>query len=408
MSETIPPMTLSDLKIRNAQRQVRPFKMPDGGGLYLIVQPNGSKLWRMKYRYLGKEKLLSFGRYPEVGLAKARKERLAAKVLLAEGRDPGAEKRAAKDRMLEEKERTFSALAAKFLAKQEKEGRAASTLLKNKWVLDMAIAELGAEPVASIKAPMILRALKKVEDRGIYETARRLKVMVGAVLRYGISIGWLDADPTPALRGALTRPPQKSHAAITDPKALGELLRAIDGFSGQVSTRIGLQLLALLYPRPGELRFAKWGEFDLQKRVWTIPADRTKMRRPHRVPLPEVAISLLEELKALNSPGELLLPSIRTWKKPISDATFNAALRRMGYTSDEATSHGFRATFSTIANESGLWNPDAVERALAHVEGNAVRAAYSRSDFWEERVRMADWWAEYLEGLRKGRRIAAE
>lgn len=400
-------MLLSDLKIKSATPKDRPYKLPDGGGLYLSVQPNGSKLWRMKYRYLGKEKLLSFGRYPEVGLAKARKERLAAKELLADGRDPGAEKRAAKGRLLEEKERTFAVLTAKFLEKQEKEGRATSTLSKNKWVLDMAIAELGAEPVASIKAPMILRALKKVEDRGIYETARRLKVMIGAVLRYGISIGWLDADPTPALRGALTRPPQKSHAAITDPKAFGELLRAIDGFSGQASTRIGLQLLALLYPRPGELRFAKWNEVDLEKRVWTIPADRTKMRRPHRVPLAKPAIALLKELKALNTPGDLLFPSIRTWKKPISDAAFNAALRRMGYTGEEMSSHGFRASFSTIANESGLWNPDAIERALAHVEGNAVRAAYSRSDFWEERVRMSDWWADYVEGLRRGSRIAA-
>lgn len=161
-----------------------------------------------------------------------------------------------------------------------------------------------------------------------------------------------------------------------------------------------MQLLALLYPRPGELRFSKWTEFDLDKRIWFIPADRTKTRRPHRVPLPGAAINALRELKALGSPGENLFPSIRTWKKPISDATFTAALRRMGFTGDEMTAHGFRASFSTIANESGRWNPDAIERALAHIESNAVRAAYSRSDYWEERVRMADWWAGLLDNLR--------
>ena len=401
-------MPLSDLKVRTAAPSDRPYKLADGGGLYLLVQPTGSKLWRLKYRFLGKEKLLSLGKYPDVGLAKARKDRQAAKELLASGDDPGEAKRAALQAKIAEQERTFAALAALFLEKQAKDGRAASTLSKNKWVLDMAGNDLGRMPVSSIKAADILAALKKVEARGVYETARRMKVLVGSVLRYGVSLGWIDYEPTASLRGALAKPPAKNHAAITDPKLFGGLLRAIDGFSGQASNRIGLQLLALLYPRPGELRFAKWDEFDLERRVWTIPPERTKMRRPHRVPLPEAAIELLKELKALNSPGDYLFPSIRTWKKPISDATFTAALRRLGYTGDEVTAHGFRATFSTIANESGLWNPDAIERALAHVEGNAVRAAYSRSDFWDERIRMADWWADYLEGLRKGSRIAAE
>lgn len=395
-------MALSDLRIRSAARREKPYKLTDGGGLYLLVQPTGSKLWRMKYRFMGREKLLSIGRYPEVGLARARKEQLAARELLTEGRDPSAVKQIEREKVLAEHARTFRALTDQFLVRQEKEGRAAATLRKNKWVLEMAVSEIGAEPVTTIRAPTILKALRKVEARGTYETARRLKVMIGAVMRYGIAIGWLDADPTSALRGALARPAQKPHAAITDPKAFGELLRAIEGLSGQASTRIGLQLLALLFPRPGELRFSKWTEFDLNKRVWTIPAERTKMRRPHRAPLPLSAIDLLCELKALDTPGDYLFPSIRTWKKPISDATFTAALRRLGYSGAEMTAHGFRASFSTIANESGLWNPDAIERALAHIEGNAVRAAYARSDFWEERVRMADWWAGLLNELRAG------
>ncbi len=392
---------LNALKIKNAPPRAKPYKLFDGGGLFLLINPKGSKLWRLKYRFLGKEKVLSFGAFPEISLVKARRLREEARELLAEDKDPGEARKAAREQLIAERERTFEKLTEMYLDKQEREGRAASTLKKNRWVLDMAGEEFGAKPVADIKAPTILKALRKVEARGTFETARRLKVMVGSVLRYGISLGWIDADPTPALRGALTRPPQKSHPAITDPKELGGLLRAIDGFSGQATTRLGLQLLALLYPRPGELRFAEWREIDFKKAVWTIPAERTKMRKPHRVPLPKAAIATLKELKALTGHGELLLPSIRSAKKPISDAAFNAALRRMGFTSEEMTSHGFRATFSTIANESGLWNPDAIERALAHTESNAVRAAYARSEFWDERVKMADWWADVLKELRR-------
>ncbi|MFN0023002.1 MAG: tyrosine-type recombinase/integrase [Parvularculaceae bacterium] len=260
-------MALSDLRIRTATPREKPYKLTDGGGLYLFVQPGGSKLWRMKYRFMGKEKLLSIGRYPEIGLARARKEQLAARELLVDGRDPSTVKQLEREKQVELHSRTIRALTDQFLAKQEKEGRAAATLKKNRWVLDMAIAQIGNEPAAALKAPAVLKVLKKVEARGTYETARRLKVMIGAVMRYGMAIGWVDADPTIALRGALMQPPRKSHAAITDLQKFGGLLRAIDSFSGQPSTRHGLRLLALLYPRPGELRFSKWTEFDLDKRI---------------------------------------------------------------------------------------------------------------------------------------------
>lgn len=391
---------LTALKIKNAAPKPKPYKLFDGGGLHLLINPNGSKLWRLKYRHLRKEKLLSFGRFPDVSLVKARKAREEARELIADGLDPAEERREAREKQLQERERTFSRLVDDFMQKQEREGRAESTLKKNRWLLGMACAEFGDRPVGEIKAPVILAALRKVEARGTYETARRMKIITGAVLRYGISCGWIDADPTPALNGALTQVPQKSRAAITDPEKLGGLLRAIDAYEGQVTTRIGLQLLALLYPRPGELRQAQWNEFDFEKAVWTIPAERAKTRRPHRVPLSNTAITRLRELRGLTGSGELILPSLRSIKRPVSDATFTAALRRMGFAKEEMTAHGFRATFSTLANESGLWNPDAIERALAHVEGNAVRAAYSRSEFWEERVKMADWWADYLEKLR--------
>ena len=403
-----PRMKLGDLKIRNASAGERPFKMADGGGLYLLVNPNGSKLWRLKYRFLGKEKTLAIGPYPEVSLAKARKARDAARELLAEQRDPGEERKARRKEALEERQRTFRQLAALYLERLRRDGRAETTIQKVEWLIGMAASEFGDAPVGNITAPMVLSPLRRLEANGTLETARRLKTTIGAVLRFGIAIGWVDSDPTQALHGAISPPRSKPHAAITDRVELGALLRAIEGFQGQPTTRIAMQLLALLHPRPGELRLARWEEFDLEKRVWTIPAARTKMRRDHRAPLPDSAVALLAQLKAITGFSGLLFPSIRSPKRPISDGTLTAALRRLGYRGDEMTAHGFRATFSTIANESGLWNPDAIERALAHVEKNAVRAAYARGEFWDERVRLADWWAETLQGLQHDSRIALQ
>lgn len=249
---------------------------------------------------------------------------------------------------------------------------------------------------------MVLKCLRKVEAKGNYETARRLRAKIGAVFRYAIANGVAETDPTYALRDALIRPTVTSRAAIIDPKALGGLLRAIDGFEGQMTTRIALRLLALLAQRPGELRHATWEEFDLGNAVWSIPAERMKMRRTHRVPLPDAALALLSELRELTGSGRYLFPSLRSVARPMSENTLNGALRRMGYGGDEMTAHGFRATFSTLANESGLWNPDAIERALAHVEANEVRRAYARGEHWDERVRMADWWAGFLGNAQAG------
>ncbi|MGI9353863.1 MAG: tyrosine-type recombinase/integrase, partial [Rhizobiaceae bacterium] len=268
------------------------------------------------------------------------------------------------------------------------------------WLMGMANADLGQKPITEITSPMVLHTLKKVEARGNYETAKRLRSQIGAVLRFAIANGLAENDPTFALRDALISVKPTPRAAITNKKALGGLMRAIDGFDGQVTTRIALNLLAIVATRPGELRHARWEEFDLDQAVWTIPAKRMKMRKPHSVPLPKQALELLEELKMLTGWGQLIVPSIRSSIRPMRENTLNAALRRMGYGGDEMTSHGFRATFSTIANESGLWNPDAIERALAHVESNRVRGAYARGEFWEERVRIADWWSGMLVELR--------
>lgn len=266
--------------------------------------------------------------------------------------------------------------------------------------MDMAVADFGKKPIGEIISPVVLQTLKKIEAKGNYETALRLRSTVGAVFRFAIASGLVENDPTFALRDALVTPKAKPRAALLDKKALGGLMRAIDGFDGQLTTRLALELLAIVVTRPGELRFARWQEFDLEKGIWEIPAARMKMRQLHAVPLPGRAKEILSELYTITGWGDLLFPSVRSSKRPMSENTLNAALRRMGYSSDEMTAHGFRASFSTLANESGLWNPDAIERALAHAEINRIRGAYSRGQYWDERVKLANWWASCLSDFR--------
>jgi len=389
-------MPLSDTKIRNLKSGDKAYKVSDFEGLFILVKVSGAKSWRFKYRIDGKERLLVIGDYPSVTLAKARQVRDLAKAQLAEGVDPSEAKQEEKRLRLEAKGQTFEKIGAAFLAKQRKEGKSAATLSKTEYHLKLANRDFGRKPVTEITAPMILKTLRKVEAKGNYETAHRLRARIGSIFRYAVASGVAETDPTYALRDALIRPTRVHRAAIIEPKALGRLMAEIDAFEGQATTRIGLKLLAILAQRPGELRNAKWEEFDLLERVWSLPAAKMKMRRDHNVPLPDQAIELLEQLQAMNNKGDYLFPSLRTWTRPMSENTLNAALRRMGYSGDEMTAHGFRASFSTLANESGLWNPDAIERALAHVEKNEVRRAYARGEHWEERVKLADWWAGYL------------
>ncbi len=395
-------MPLSDVQIRNLKPKAKPYKVGDFDGLYMTVTPTGSRLWHMKYRIAGREKRLSFGAYPAISLAQARQLRDEARSVLAAGNDPGEVKQERKRADRERRGITFASQAEAFIDKARREGKAQATMDKTEWLLGMANDAFGARPITDVTPPMILDCLRRVEAKGNYETARRLRSKIGAVFRYAVANGVAETDPTYALRGALIAPTVTPRAAILEPVALGGLMRAIDVFHGQVTTRIALQLLALLVQRPGELRHATWDEFDTDMRIWTIPAARMKMRRPHRVPLPDQAITLLEELRPLTGSGTYLFPSLRSWQRPMSENTLNAALRRIGYSSDEMTAHGFRASFSTLANESNLWHPDAIERAIAHVEKNAVRRAYDRGEHWEERVRMAAWWSNYLDELRAG------
>lgn len=335
-----------------------------------------------------------------MSLSQARQARDAAKAQLADGIDPNEAKQEDRRVRLEAKAQTFEKIGAAFLNKQRVEGRSKATLDKTEYHLKLANRDFGRKPITEITAPLILKTLRKVEAKGNYETAHRLRARIGSVFRYAVASGLAQTDPTYALRDALIRPTRVHRAAITDSKALGQLMREIDGFDGQATTRIGLQLLAMLAQRPGEIRHAKWAEIDFANRVWAIPAEKMKMRRDHLVPLPDQAIALLDELRCMNGNGEYLFPSLRTWLRPMSENTLNAALRRLGYAGDEMTAHGFRASFSTLANESGLWHPDAIERALAHVEKNEVRRAYARGEHWKERVRLADWWAGQLDNMR--------
>ncbi|MBV9570006.1 MAG: tyrosine-type recombinase/integrase [Alphaproteobacteria bacterium] len=392
-------MPLTDLACRKTRPSERLKKHSDMNGLQLWIFPNGSKLWRYAYRFAGKQKLLALGRFPEVSLPQARMERDKARLVLKEGRDPchvqtiaRLEKRFSDD--------SFAAIAKEYVDKLRREGRSKTTLEKNEWLLDFARPILGPLSMRAIRPIEILAVLRRVEGRGRYETARRLRSVIGGVFRYAVATARADSDPTVLLRDALTTPTVTPRAALTDAKSFAGLLRAIDAFDGHASTRLALKLMALLFPRPGELRLAEWSEFDWDGKVWNIPALRTKMRRPQRVPLAPQALASLNELRSLARPGVLLFPSARTSNRPISDNTLNAALRRMGYAQNEATAHGFRATASTLLNESGLWNADAIERQLGHLESNDVRRAYARGEHWDERIRMMAWWADYLDRLR--------
>ncbi|CAH1655617.1 Integrase [Hyphomicrobiales bacterium] len=408
-------MPLSDVAIRAAKPTASVKKLSDGGGLQLWLMPNGAKLWRLAYRFAGKQKKLALGPYPAIGLAEARAKREQAKALLVAGRDPSIQKQAEKALALEVQGQTFAKVAAELLDKKRREGKAANTLAKLEWLYGLANAAIGDRPVSEVTAAEVLSALRKVEGKGRLETAKRLRAVIGEVFRYAIATARAENDPTFALRGALSAPVVKHRAAITDPIQLGGLMRAIDGFQGQPSTNAALKLMAYLFPRPGELRMAEWREFDLAKAVWTIPAVRAKMRREHRVPLPDQVLTILKELHAITGGGRLVLPGYgvsggegrKIEQRPISENTLNGALRRMGFAQDEMSSHGFRAAASTLLNESGKFSADSIERALAHQDPDAIRRAYARGEHWQERVTMAQWWADQLDAWRDGAKVLA-
>lgn len=392
--------TLTAVAIKNAQ----PGKTFDGGGLYLEVTPSGARYWRMKYRFGGKERRLAFGVYPEVSLAEARQRRDKAREALRDGLDPGELKRARKVAARVAAVNSFGAVAEEWLGKRKRK-MAPATFSKAKWTLEELLGPwLGTRPIAEIQAPEVLDVLRRIEARGAHETAHRTKQRCSEIFRYAIATGRATVDPCASLKGALTPMQTTARAAITDAKQVGELLRAIDGYSGGLVARCALKLAPLVFVRPGELRQAEWSEIDLDGAEWRIPAAKMKMREEHIVPLAPQAVAVLRELQPLTGRGRYVFPGERSPLRPMSENTINAALRRLGFDKDTMTGHGFRAMASTRLNEMG-WASEVIERQLAHKERNKVRAAYNRAQHLPERRKMMAAWGSYLDALSIGANV---
>ncbi|MCC7394952.1 MAG: integrase arm-type DNA-binding domain-containing protein [Sphingomonadaceae bacterium] len=367
-------MALTATAIRNAKPKAKPYKLADEKGLYLEVRPAGGMLWRWKYRVDGVgpdglpkriEKLLALGGYPDVSLKAARERRDAAREQLAAGVDPAVQKQRDKQAAKVGAANVFSAVAELFIDKCRRDGLADASVRKRQWMLRLVQPTLGGRPIADIKPIDVLEAVRPFEAAKNHEKARRTLEFVGRVFRFAVSSQIVASDPTRDLRGALTSHKPKHLAAILEPKRVGELLRAIDGYQGMGITAIALQLSPHVFVRPGELRKAEWHEIDFEAAVWRIDAAKMKGRQEHPVPLSRQALALFEQARAYTGNGRFVFPSIRSAQSPMSENTVNGALRRLGFTGDEMTAHGFRSMASTLLNESGKWHPDAIERALS-------------------------------------------
>lgn len=394
---------LTNVAVRQAKAKDKPYKISDSGGLYLLVNSTG-KYWRMNYRFAGKQKTLAIGVYPAITLVEARKKKDEAKDQLANDIDPAITKSIRKHVIRHAAENTFKAVALEWHAKNTKTW-AESTSNNIKRYLEKDIFPwLGNRVIKDITAPDLLAVLRKIESRGAHEKAQRCREYAGRVFRYAIATGRAERDPSGDLRGALTPVKVKHHASITDPKAIGALLRSIQTFSGSYITKCALQLAPLVFVRPGELRHAEWSEIDFNQKEWRIPSHKMKMGEVHIIPLSQQAIDILQSIHPLTSDGNYIFPSIRSHARPMSENTINGALRRMGYEKDEMTGHGFRSMASTLLHELG-WPHEAIERQLAHAERNKVVAAYNYAEYLPKRKEMMQWWADYLDELVAGAKI---
>lgn len=391
-------MPLSDVAIRKAKPIGKTQRLFDGGGLYLEITPAGGRLWRQKYRFAGKEKRLAHGSYPEVTLAEARERREAARKLLATGGDPAEHRKAEKAAGLERAGNSFEVVAREWLGKRDWVDAYKSKITA--WMENDVFPYIGGRPVAELSAPEFLRVARRIEERGAIESAHRIMQNCGQVMRYAIATGRADRNPVADLKGALKPAPARHHAAITDVETLGGLLRAIDGYSGGIVARAALQLAPLTFVRPGELRSAAWAEFDLDAAEWNIPAERMKTRQPHLVPLSTQAVEILADLIQFTGNRRHVFPGMRDPKRPMSENTINAALRRMGFDKDTMTGHGFRATARTILDEVLGFRPDFIEHQLAHAVKDPNGRAYNRTAHLAERRKMMQAWADYLDTLR--------
>ncbi len=393
---------LSSLAVENAKPRKQQYLLTDGNGLHLMVMPHGSKLWRLRYRFGGKQNMLTLGAFPEVSLAAARVKRDDARKLLAEGKDPSQQRKLDKIVAAVAANTTFGAIAEEHLKTLEESGLAVSTLSKIRWMLQNLAGSLTPRPIADVTPAEVLDILKKVEKSGRRETARKLRGEIGRVFRLAVSTLRAPTDPTYALKGALAAPNVTHRPAITDEAELGSLMSALDEYDGWPTLRAAIQFLALTMVRPGEVRFMRRSEIIWPKVTWQIPAERMKMRKPHDVPLSRQALTVLRSVWDLSEGNGYVFPSIRSAVKPLSENAMNAALRRMGYAQDEMCAHGFRTSASTILNERGF-DDDVIEAALAHEDKNAVRRAYNRALYWPERVKLLQSWADLIDQFKSAK-----
>jgi integrase len=393
-------MRLSTAKIQNATAQEKTVRLFDGRGLYLEIAPTGSRWWRFKYRFAGKEKRISLGVYPDVGLKKARDRRDEMRKLVADGIDPSAARKQQKLMALDAAANTFEAVAREWFEKHSANWEASYSVKLLARLEANIFPWLGDRPIRDIKPPELLSVLRRVESRGVLETAHRLMNYCGNIYRYAVATGRAERDISSDLRGALPPSTPQHHASVTDPEGVAALLRAIDGYRGSNVTRYALQLAPLVFVRPGELRKAEWSEIDLEAGEWRIPPGRMKMKTKHIVPLSSQAVAILRALQPLTGKGHYVFPGARSRERCMSENTVNGALRRLGWSGSEMTGHGFRSMASTLLNEQG-WNRDAIERQLAHTERNSIRAAYNYAEHLPERRRMMQAWSDYLHTLRR-------
>lgn len=387
---------LTALAIEHAKPRDKPYKLSDGNGLSLLVETNGSKLWRFRYHFGGKEKMLALGSFPDVALATARERRDDARKLLADGIDPSQHRKDQKLANAIAEKNTFGAIAEEYIARLEQQKKAPITVSKNRWLLLDLAASLKDRPVARITPAEILTLLRGVEGSGRRETARRLRSTISGVFRLAVATLRAENDPTYALRGALVPPVVTHRAAITDEGRFGALIQAVQDYQGAPIVRHAVLFMAYTMTRPGEVRFMRKSEVVFPRALWKIPAERMKMRRPHEVPLSRQALAILQEVWGWGE--ELVFPSVLSRRRALSENTFNTALRRLGYAKEEMTAHGFRSSASTILNERGF-NPDWIEAALAHQDEDETRRSYNRSTYLKERVGMMQSWSDIVDDL---------
>lgn len=396
---------LSAIAVKHAKPGEKPRKLADGGGMFLLVDPRGGKYWRLAYRFAGKQKTLALGTYPEISLEQARKARDQARENLRAGTDPGMLRKVQKLTAHHQAVNSFEAVSREWHQKFTPTWTT-RTAEKNIRILELnAFPWIGGRPIMEIQPAELLAVLRRVEERGLLDTAHRLRMVAGMAFRYAVATGRAERDPTQDLRGALPPHTKRHMPAITEAKPFGGLLRDLWSYKGSFITCCALKLSALFGLRPGEIRSLEWSEVNLDEKLIRIPMGKMKARRTHLVPLAEQAVEIIKELQPLTGGGRYCFPGMHNKERPMSENTVNLALRRMGYAGDEATAHGFRSSFSTIGHGSGLWRPEVVEVQLAHKHGDATRLAYDRGDFLNERRRLMAWWANECDRMRQGAEV---